>query len=62
MTSTLLPAGDYVIGARVPGVLIDTFKDGSVVNLVEGPGINYIEKRFRAAAHPSRGQITLAPN
>jgi MYXO-CTERM domain-containing protein len=49
VTHTILPAGDYVIGARLPEEQVDPFKDGSVnniTNLVLGPGINLIEKRF----------------
>ena len=46
VTATLLPAGDYVIGARLTGQMIDAYKDAGINNLVVDPGITFIQKRF----------------
>ena len=47
VTATVLPAGDYVIGSRLTGILIDSYKqDTDVSNLVVDPGITFIQKRF----------------
>ncbi len=61
VTDTTLPAGDYVIGGRLTGELIDDFKDGafnSFGNLVFGPGINFIQKRFDGTANFQRPDST----
>jgi hypothetical protein len=49
VTATLLTPGDYVIGGRLPGQQVDSYKDqsaGTINNLAFGPGISFIQKRF----------------
>jgi hypothetical protein len=49
VTPTFLGPGTYVIGARVPGIQVDGFKDGasvSIGNLAYGSGITFVEKRY----------------
>ena len=49
VTPTFLAPGDYVIGARFPGIQVDGFKDSSSVSidsLTFGSGITFDQKRF----------------
>jgi len=46
-TPVTLPAGDYVIGALLPGNQIDSFKRTTdVTGFVAAPAITYLERRF----------------
>jgi hypothetical protein len=49
VTATLLSPGNYVIGGRLPGQLVDIYKDqsaGTINNLAFDPAITFIQKRF----------------